>query len=267
MRDRKGENLHFTPQGHLSRSVYLPIIYISRIGRYVHQSLQLGGGKEDISYHHPDDDGSPRSNRDGEFIRRIEVPYAKAAGMWQAGRHTTRRRTRTTTLRDQTSAGAELLSLPQDFSPSPYSSSWEEEEEEEEGTCISIPFRQNSHRISLEIKKNAFAVNDGSQINKNRNSITGAFGHLPDDCMGRPSRPPTTLRPTPPVVRALPTSRTPDIVLQPGWASCLRRLPLPQRQQRPHIRHVLQALEQRDQVQQVVVRGVRDPAFDGDGVV
>ena len=45
------------------------------------------------------------------------------------------------------------------------------------------------------------------------------------------------------------------------------RLTRPQRQQRPYIRHVLHAFQQGDEVQQVVVSGVVDPAFDGNGIV
>jgi len=44
-------------------------------------------------------------------------------------------------------------------------------------------------------------------------------------------------------------------------------LALPQRKQRSNVRNVLQALEQGDEMQEFVVGGVADPAFDGDGVV
>ena len=48
---------------------------------------------------------------------------------------------------------------------------------------------------------------------------------------------------------------------------CLLCLTLPQREQCSNVRNVLQAFEQRDEVQKFVVGGVTDPAFDGDGVV
>jgi hypothetical protein len=44
-------------------------------------------------------------------------------------------------------------------------------------------------------------------------------------------------------------------------------LTLSQREQRSNVRDVLQAFEQRDEVQEFVVGGVADPAFDWDGVV
>ena len=45
------------------------------------------------------------------------------------------------------------------------------------------------------------------------------------------------------------------------------RLASSEGQERAHIGDVLQAFEEGDEVQEVVVRGVVDPAFDGDGVV
>lgn len=47
----------------------------------------------------------------------------------------------------------------------------------------------------------------------------------------------------------------------------LLRLALPQRKQSPNIRDVLQAFEEGDEMQEFVVGGVADPAFDGYGVV
>ena len=41
----------------------------------------------------------------------------------------------------------------------------------------------------------------------------------------------------------------------------------PERQQRPHVRHILQRLEHGNQMQKVIVRRVVDPAFDGYRVV
>jgi hypothetical protein len=49
--------------------------------------------------------------------------------------------------------------------------------------------------------------------------------------------------------------------------SCRRGHALAQREQRAHVRRVLQALEEGNEVQEVVVGGVADPAFDGDGIV
>jgi hypothetical protein len=44
-------------------------------------------------------------------------------------------------------------------------------------------------------------------------------------------------------------------------------LTLPQREQCSNVRNVLQAFEQGDEMQEFVVGGVADPAFNGDGVV
>lgn len=44
-------------------------------------------------------------------------------------------------------------------------------------------------------------------------------------------------------------------------------LTLPQRKQRSNVSNVLQALKQGDEMQEFVVGGIADPAFDGDGVV
>lgn len=46
-------------------------------------------------------------------------------------------------------------------------------------------------------------------------------------------------------------------------SSSLLCLPLPQRQQSPHISDILQALQQRHKMQQLVIRGIADPAFNG----
>ena len=47
----------------------------------------------------------------------------------------------------------------------------------------------------------------------------------------------------------------------------LLRLPLPKCQKRTHIRDILQALEEWNEMQEVVVRGIADPAFDGDCII
>lgn len=51
------------------------------------------------------------------------------------------------------------------------------------------------------------------------------------------------------------------------FASSHLRLAQSQGKQSAHVGDVLQALEQRNQMQQIIIRGVGDPAFDGDGVI
>jgi hypothetical protein len=47
----------------------------------------------------------------------------------------------------------------------------------------------------------------------------------------------------------------------------LLRLPLSQRQQRSYIRYILQSLQQRNKMQQVVIGGIGNPAFYRDRII